>query len=54
MVLPEGFWTILFIFIAAGIVLLFLWAVKKNLRGEACGCRAKSCKNCSMCKMNQK
>ncbi len=43
-------WTLLFLLIAAGIVFLFLWAVKKNLRGEACSCKGNSCKNCSACK----
>ncbi|MDO9522409.1 MAG: hypothetical protein Q7J08_01715 [Methanocorpusculum sp.] len=54
MVLPEAFWTILFLLIAGGIVLLFLWAVKRNLRGEACSCGAKACKNCSLCKNNER
>jgi len=52
--LPEEFLTLLFYLIAAGIVLLFLWAMKKNLRGEACSCKGKSGKNCSVCKKNQK
>ncbi|HKM41341.1 MAG TPA: hypothetical protein VJY43_02110 [Methanocorpusculum sp.] len=52
--MPEGFWTLLFFLIAAGIVLLFLGAVKKNLRGEACRCKGKSGKNCSVCKKNQR
>ncbi|HJJ43567.1 MAG TPA: hypothetical protein O0X69_04760 [Methanocorpusculum sp.] len=52
--MPEEIWTVLFLIVAAGIILLFIWAVKKNMHGEACSCGAKSCTRCSECKNTKK
>jgi len=49
--LPEEFWRFLFALAAMGIILMFIRAVKKNLKGEACscGCGGKQCEGCKGC-----